>query len=46
MFTSGLPEVMMRDRVLHDAFGGLNRCADLSGVMKDLIRIKEAQTAR
>jgi L-ribulokinase len=33
-------------RRLHDAFGGLNRSADLSGVMKDLIRIKEAQTAR
>ncbi len=29
-------------RQLHDAFGGVNKCADLSGVMKDLIRIKEA----
>ena len=33
-------------RQLHDAFGGLNRSADLSVVMKDLIRIKEAQTAK
>ncbi len=33
-------------RRLHDAFGGLNRSADLPGVMKDLICIKEAQTAR
>jgi L-ribulokinase len=31
-------------RQLHDAFGGINKCADLSGVMKDLIQIKEEQT--
>jgi L-ribulokinase len=31
-------------RKLHDAFGGLNRAADLSGVMKDLIRIREQQS--
>lgn len=31
-------------RQVHDAFGGVNRAADLSGVMKDLIRIKN--TAR
>lgn len=30
-------------RQLHDAFGGVNRNADLSGVMKELIRIKEQQ---
>jgi hypothetical protein len=29
---------------LHDAFGGINKCADLSGVMKELIQIKEEQT--
>ena len=28
---------------LHDAFGGVNVSANLSGVMKDLIRIKEQQ---
>jgi L-ribulokinase len=28
-------------RKVHDAFGGVNKTADLSGVMKDLIRIKE-----
>jgi ribulose kinase len=31
-------------RQLHDAFGGINKCADLSGVMKELIQIKEKQT--
>jgi L-ribulokinase len=31
-------------RQLHDAFGGINKSADLSGVMKDLIRIREAQS--
>jgi L-ribulokinase len=31
-------------RELHDAFGGVNRNADLSKVMKDLIRIREEQT--
>lgn len=30
-------------RELHDAFGGVNRSADLSGVMKKLIQIKETQ---
>jgi len=31
-------------RTLHDAFGGLNKSADLSKVMKDLIRIREEQS--
>jgi L-ribulokinase len=31
-------------RQLHDAFGGISKCADLSGVMKELIQIKEVQT--
>jgi L-ribulokinase len=31
-------------RQLHDALGGIIKCADLSGVMKELIRIKEEQT--
>jgi L-ribulokinase len=31
-------------RQLHDAFGGVNRHADLSEVMKELIRIREEQT--
>jgi L-ribulokinase len=30
-------------RILHDAFGGVQRAADLSGVMKELICIKEAE---
>jgi L-ribulokinase len=30
-------------RQLHDAFGGVNRQADLSDIMKDLIRIREEQ---
>jgi L-ribulokinase len=30
-------------RCVHDAFGGLNRAADLSRVMKDLLAIKEKQ---
>jgi L-ribulokinase len=32
-------------RTLHDALGGLNKSADLSHVMKDLIRIRERQSA-
>jgi L-ribulokinase len=32
-------------RKLHDAFGGVNHQADLSAVMKDLIRIREQQVA-
>ena len=32
-------------RDLHDAFGGLNKSADLSGVMKTLLDIKSAQRA-
>jgi L-ribulokinase len=31
-------------RRLHDAFGGVNKNADLSGVMKELIRIRETQS--
>jgi L-ribulokinase len=31
-------------RRLHDAFGGLDKAADLSTVMKDLIRIREQQS--
>ena len=31
-------------RCLHDAFGGLNKAADLSTVMKHLIRIREQQS--
>jgi L-ribulokinase len=31
-------------RDLHDAFGGVNRSADLSKLMKDLIRIREEQS--
>ena len=30
-------------RQVHDAFGGLNKAADLSRVMKDLLALKEAQ---
>jgi L-ribulokinase len=30
-------------RKLHDAFGGVTRQADLSGVMKELINIREQQ---
>jgi L-ribulokinase len=29
---------------LHDAFGGVNKNADLSGVMKDLIQLKQEQS--
>jgi L-ribulokinase len=29
-------------RKIHDAFGGLDRSADLSGVMKELLEIKRA----
>jgi L-ribulokinase len=32
-------------RQLHDSLGGLNKSADLSRVMQDLLAIKEAQTA-
>ncbi|MGC4071389.1 MAG: hypothetical protein QM760_02490 [Nibricoccus sp.] len=32
-------------RQLHDSFGGVNKSADLSRVMKDLLAIKEAQSA-
>jgi L-ribulokinase len=31
-------------RRVHDAFGGLDRSADLSGVMKELLEIKEKQS--
>jgi L-ribulokinase len=31
-------------RQLHDSFGGVNRAADLSGVMKELLRIKAEQS--
>ncbi|HEX4085346.1 MAG TPA: ribulokinase [Chthoniobacteraceae bacterium] len=31
-------------RRLHDAFGGIDKAADLSGVMKDIIRIREQQS--
>jgi L-ribulokinase len=30
-------------RQVHDAFGGLDRSADLSRVMKDLLALKQAQ---
>ena len=30
-------------RKMHDAFGGVSKSADLSGVMKELIRIRETQ---
>jgi len=30
-------------RKLHDSFGGIDKSADLSGVMKELIKIREAQ---
>lgn len=33
-------------RQLHDAFGGVSKCADVSGVMKELIHIKEEQQSR
>jgi L-ribulokinase len=32
-------------RELHDAFGGLTKSADLSGIMKRLLDIKYAQRA-
>ena len=31
-------------RKLHDAFGGVDAAADLGGVMKELLRIREAAT--
>jgi hypothetical protein len=34
----------MRFAQLHHAFGGITKRANLSGVMKDLIPIKEEQT--
>jgi len=37
-------ELYVLYRQLHDAFGGLNKAADLSGLMKDLIRIREQQS--
>lgn len=33
-------------RALHDAFGGVNRKADLSGVMKELLAISKRSLAR
>ena len=36
-------ELYVLYRQLHDAFGGLNKSADLSGLMKSLIRIREQQ---
>ena len=32
-------------RAPHDAFGGVNKAADLSQIMKELIRIKEQQSS-
>ena len=32
-------------RQVHDSFGGRNRTADLSGVMKDLLSLKDTQSA-
>jgi L-ribulokinase len=37
-------ELYMVYRQLHDSFGGTSKSADLSGVMKELIRIREAQS--
>jgi hypothetical protein len=34
----------MRFAQLHHAFGSITKCANLSGVMKELIPIKEEQT--
>ena len=31
-------------RHLHDSFGGVNKSSDLSGVMKDLLALKEVQS--
>ena len=31
-------------RLMHDGFGGVNRLVDMSGIMKDLIAIKEGCT--
>jgi len=31
-------------RLLHDSFGGVNKSADLSGLMRDLIEIKQSQS--
>jgi len=36
-------EIYRLYRQVHDAFGGLNKNADLSRVMKDLLALKEAQ---
>ncbi|MDG2143652.1 MAG: ribulokinase [Planctomycetota bacterium] len=38
-------ELFVHYQALHDAFGGI-RTAELGGVMKDLLRIKESQRAR
>lgn len=49
-YTPG-PERAVYDRLyglyreLHDAFGGVNRAADLSGVMKELLAIKQSALA-
>ncbi len=32
-------------RQVHDAFGGVNKSADLSRVMKDLLALKQSQRA-
>ena len=32
-------------RKVHDSFGGLDRQADLSGVMRELLEIKQAQNS-
>ena len=37
-------ELYVLYRQLHDGFGGLNKTADLSGLMKSLIRIREEQS--
>jgi len=37
-------EIYRLYRQVYDAFGGVNRAADLSGVMKDLITLKDQQT--
>lgn len=37
-------EIYRLYRQVYDAFGGVNRAADLSGVMKDLITLKDKQT--
>jgi L-ribulokinase len=39
-------EIYRLYRILHDAFGGLNRSADMSTVMKDLLALKESSQAK